>query len=97
MRAAQRFAPVPPRTRVTLKAGEISDPPVETDYGVHIIRLTRRIDGRVMPLDAVHTQIADYLGDAVERAATSQYIARLAARADISGVEMPSAQDLRVF
>lgn len=80
-----------------MKAGEISDAPVETDYGVHIIRLTRRIDGRVMPLDAVHTQIANYLGDAVERTATSQYIARLAARADISGVEMPSAQDLRVF
>ncbi len=80
-----------------MQAGETSDVPVETEYGVHIIRLTRRIDGRVMPFDAVQEQIADYLGDAVERTATSQYIARLAATAEISGVEMPSAMDLRVF
>jgi len=68
--------------------GEISSEPVESPYGFHIIHLERRIEGRDLPFDAVKTRIANYLVDRVERTAVAQYLARLVAAADITGVEI---------
>ena len=70
---------------VDLVPGEISAP-VETRYGVHLIRLTRRIDGRQLPFEAVREHIASYLLEHVQRRATAQYLSLLIGRADISGV-----------
>lgn len=75
---------------VGLRPGAISDP-VETRYGVHIIRLNRRIEGRVLPFEAVRDAIAAYLDAHVRRQATAQYIAILAGRADIRGIAMDGA------
>lgn len=77
--------------------GEISPQPVESPYGFHVIHLKRRIEGRELPFEAVKTRIATYLSDRVSRTATAQYLARLAAGAEISGVNLPDVQDLRVF
>ncbi|MGT2467107.1 peptidylprolyl isomerase [Mesorhizobium atlanticum] len=55
-----------------LAPGEIS-PLVETRYGIHLIRLTRRIDGRRLPFEAVRERIAAYLTEHVNRQATAQY------------------------
>jgi peptidyl-prolyl cis-trans isomerase C len=79
-----------------LAAGEISSEPVATRYGFHIIRLDRRIAGRVLPFEVVAEQIAAYLADRVERLAVTQYIARLAGRAAIDGVALADAEALRV-
>jgi len=79
-----------------LAAGEISREPVATRYGFHIIRLDRRIAGRVLPFDVVAEQIAAYLADRVERLAVTQYIARLGGRATIDGVALADAEALRV-
>ncbi|WP_438816506.1 peptidylprolyl isomerase [Taklimakanibacter deserti] len=70
---------------VDLAPGEISAP-VETRYGVHLIRLTRRIDGRQLPFEVVRERIASYLLEHVQRQATAQYLSLLVGRADISGV-----------
>ena len=77
--------------------GDISAEPVESPYGFHIIHLERRIEGRDLPFEAVKTRIATYLTDRVSRTATAQYLARLAAAARITGIDMPDVQDLRVF
>ncbi|MDX8528295.1 peptidylprolyl isomerase [Mesorhizobium sp. MSK_1335] len=75
---------------VDLAPGDISQP-VETRYGVHLIRLTRRIDGRELPFEAVRERIASYLADHVNRQATAQYVALLVGRADIGGIAIDGA------
>ena len=80
-----------------LEPGEISGEPVETDYGFHIIRLDRRIGGALLPFEIVRGRIANYLMARARRTAIAQYVARLAARAEITGVEMPTPEDLRVY
>ena len=79
-----------------LQAGEITTAPVETRYGFHIIRLNRRIPGRELPFQLVHARIADYLVDRARHTAIAQFVARLAARAEVNGVDLPTPADLRV-
>jgi len=74
----------------TLAQGAIS-PPVETRYGVHLIRLNRHIEGRQLPFEAVRERIADYLDAHVRRQATAQYIALLIGRAEIRGIALDGA------
>jgi peptidyl-prolyl cis-trans isomerase C len=79
-----------------LAPGETTATPVETRYGVHIVRLDRAIPGNRLPFALVHERIADYLTERARRLALAQYLARLASRAEVTGVELPSAADLRV-
>ncbi|WP_319799944.1 peptidylprolyl isomerase [Mesorhizobium sp. PAMC28654] len=72
---------------IDLVPGDIS-PPVETRYGVHLIRLTRRIDGRQLPFEVVRDRIAAYLTEHVNRQATAQYVSLLVGQADIRGIDI---------
>jgi peptidyl-prolyl cis-trans isomerase C len=85
------------RALKALTPGTISDSPVATRYGFHVIRLDRKIDGRELPFEAVASRIGDYLGESVRRRASAQYIARLAARASITGIELAAPEAHRVF
>jgi peptidyl-prolyl cis-trans isomerase C len=76
--------------------GTLCPDPVETRYGVHIVRLDRRHEGRELPYQAVAGRIAEYLQENVRRRAVAQYIARLVSRADIRGIEVAGADALRV-
>lgn len=78
-----------------LTPGEISSM-IETRYGVHIIRLDRRIAGRELPFEHAHRQIAAYLDQRSQRIAIAQYIALLASRAQVMGVDLPTPANLRV-
>jgi peptidyl-prolyl cis-trans isomerase C len=78
-----------------LKEGELSSL-VESRYGFHIIRLERRMAGELLPFDLVRGCIATYLAERSQRLAIAQYVARLAARAQVTGVELPSPGALRV-
>jgi peptidyl-prolyl cis-trans isomerase C len=69
---------------------------VPTPYGVHIIRLDRKIQGRQLPFELVAERIADYLKESVSRRATAQYIARLVSRAMITGISIEGAEVHRV-
>jgi peptidyl-prolyl cis-trans isomerase C len=80
----------------TLEPGATTEHPVETRYGIHIIRLERKIAGKELPFDLVRERVADYLADRVHRIAVAQYVARLAGRAQIEGVALPMPADLRV-
>lgn len=61
--------------------------PVESRYGLHVVRLDRRIDGRDFPFELVHERIAEYLNESVRRRALAQYVMVLAGRAAVTGVE----------
>jgi len=76
--------------------GETSSTPIASRFGHHVIRLDRRIEGRQLPFDAVRDRIAQYLVDRARRTAIAQYLARLAACAEIRGVDLPTPADLRV-
>ena len=71
-----------------LEEGQLSPVPVKTRYGIHVLRLDRRIAGRTLPFDLVKTKIADFLAEASWRLAVSQYIKILAGRAEIIGVDL---------
>ncbi|WP_407867174.1 peptidylprolyl isomerase [Phyllobacterium phragmitis] len=75
-----------------LKPGQIAPAPVETRYGVHIIRLDRRIGGDRLPFEAVRERIAAYLTQSVWHRAAAQYISLLAGKAEITGVDFDATR-----
>jgi peptidyl-prolyl cis-trans isomerase C len=79
-----------------LAPGALAEEPVATRYGFHIIRLDRRIEGRLLPFEWVRERIAAYLGERARRTAAAQYIARLVSRATIAGIELAGAEAYQV-
>jgi len=65
---------------------------VETPYGVHVIRLDRRVNGQTLPFEAVRKRIASHLKSSVWRRAAAQYISLLAGRATITGFDFGGAE-----
>jgi peptidyl-prolyl cis-trans isomerase C len=84
------------RALFALEPGSVCESPVPTRYGVHVIRLDRKVAGRQVPFELVAEKIADYLRDSVNHRATAQYIARLVSRAVIAGVSLDGAEAHRV-
>ncbi len=76
--------------------GTVSTTPVETRYGFHVIRLERRHEGRLLPFELVRERIAEYLDTAVRQRAMAQYIAVLAGRSEISGVDLCAGKSMLV-
>jgi peptidyl-prolyl cis-trans isomerase C len=74
------------RALASLPVGDVAPVPVETRYGVHVVRVERRIEGRDLPFDMVQSRIAHWLDEKVRRVAIRQYIEILAGRAEISGI-----------
>jgi peptidyl-prolyl cis-trans isomerase C len=79
-----------------LTPGDMTKAPVETRYGFHIIRLDRHIQGRELPFSLVRDRIAEYVVARTRRTALAQFVARLAALAQVTGVALPTPADLRV-
>ncbi len=79
----------------SLEPGEMTGAPAETRYGFHIIRLNRRIPGRVLPFVAVRARITGYLAERSYRAAIAQFVARLAEQAEIKGLDLAQASPAR--
>ncbi len=84
------------RALFALAPGQVTEEPVPTRYGWHIIRLDRKVEGRQLPFERVAERIADYLREQVMRRATAQYIARLVSRAQITGLQLAGAEAHRV-
>lgn len=72
-------------------AGELAPQPVETRYGLHVVRVDRRIAGRDLPFELVHERIRDWLDEKVRRTALAQYLSILAGRAEITGIALAAA------
>ncbi len=74
-----------------LPVGRVAPEPVRSRYGLHLVRVARRIEGRLLPFEFAAPRIRDYLEDRVRRTAERQYIALLAGRAAIAGVTLDAA------
>lgn len=72
--------------------GQICPVVVKSRYGMHILWLHQRAEPRELPFEAVRDTVARYLHDASWRRAVHQFIAVLAGRAQIEGVEMEGAE-----
>lgn len=66
----------------SLEPGEISDP-VETVFGVHILRLEERSESRLMPLDEIREQLREHVREEKMEAAVQKKIQELKAAADV--------------
>ena len=75
-----------------LAPGAMTETPVETPYGLHIIRLDDKVEGKDLPFDLVADHIAGYLRENVTHRATAQYIARLVSSAEIAGIDLAGAE-----
>ena len=77
---------------MNLEEGQLCPVPVCSRYGVHVLRLDRRIDGRELPFEAVQQRIADYLQAASWQRALAQYIRILAGQAQIQGIDLGGSE-----
>jgi len=68
-----------------LEEGQICPVPVKSRYGVHVLRLDRKIAGRLLPFEAVHDKIEAYLEEAGWRCGVADFIDDLVTRAEIEG------------
>ncbi|MDH6234854.1 peptidyl-prolyl cis-trans isomerase C [Mesorhizobium soli] len=64
---------------------------VKTRFGFHIVSVDRSIPGVDIPFEHAREQIAEALSATVEERALRQYIAILAGRAELLGVEIDAA------
>ena len=72
----------------TLSEGEITAEPVPTRYGYHAIRLDAVAEGQVLPYEAVRQKISEAIEKAAWAEAARDFVNRLIAESDISGVRL---------
>ncbi len=70
--------------------------PIESRYGVHVVLVDQRIEGRPLPFEMVAENIRDYLNQSVRNRAVAQYISCLISQAVIEGFEF-SHSDTNLF
>ncbi|MDH3419530.1 MAG: peptidylprolyl isomerase [Gammaproteobacteria bacterium] len=73
-----------------LEPGQLCPVPVESRYGVHVVKLGRRITGKTLPFEAVRDKIAAYLEEASWRRAVAQYVSILASSDPGASEQVPS-------
>jgi len=66
-----------------LQPGEVSDP-VDTPFGVHIIRLEEREEARLLPLDEVREQLREHIREEKMTAAVAEENARLRQEGEVA-------------
>ncbi len=74
-----------------LEEGALSPNPVESRFGFHVVRLDRSVAGTPLPFDLVQDRIAAWLDASAWSKAVSQYVAVLAGRARIEGIDLQAA------
>lgn len=74
-----------------LPVGTIAPEPVRTRFGLHIVKVERRIEGRELPFEMVQERIAGWLDEKVRRTAIKQYISILAGKAEIVGIDIAAS------
>ncbi len=73
-----------------LEEGQLSPVPVKTRYGVHVVRVDKRMAGRPLPYESVADKVSEYLKEASWRRAFRQFVQLLAGDAEISGIDIAS-------
>lgn len=71
-----------------IEPGAVADRVIESRHGLHVVRVDRRDDGRLLPFEAVAGDIAQALRAANQDAAWRQYVQLLLGRAQVEGIEL---------
>ncbi|MCY6380163.1 peptidylprolyl isomerase [Hoeflea prorocentri] len=71
-----------------MNEGDMSQNPVESRFGFHIVLIERKVPGRRLPYEMVRERIGVWLEAGTWSKAVSQYISILAGCADIRGVNL---------
>jgi peptidyl-prolyl cis-trans isomerase C len=79
-----------------LAPGALAGRLLESRFGLHIVQVLRRVDGALLPFDAVKSQIAENLSRQAWQRALHQYLHIVVGRADIDGVTLGGADGLLV-
>jgi peptidyl-prolyl cis-trans isomerase C len=69
-----------------IEQGTTGREPVRSRFGWHVLRLHRRIEGRVLPYEMVRDRIADMLEARSWSLAAARYVAEVAGRSQVTGV-----------
>ena len=79
------------RAVFALAASEIAKRLVETRFGLHIVRVQRKVEGTQLPFELVQTSIARFLTDYAKTKATRQYLEILIGQMNTQGIELGQA------
>lgn len=74
----------------------LSDQPVKTRYGFHVVEVLQRVAGEQLPFEAVKDRIKEYLEAVSRQRAISQYIKLLAGDAEIRGIDLDQSESLLI-
>ena len=74
-----------------LAPGQIAPAPVPSRYGVHVVRLDARADGRLLPYEAVRDRIIEAYEKSAWAKAAQAYVEALLAAADVRGLDLAEA------
>ncbi len=80
-----------------LPAGGLLPQVLQTRHGLHIVRVTRRVEGWLLPFERVRDEIAAALSALSRDTAWRQYAKLLVERADVRGIDLGGAEGDRVF
>lgn len=75
-----------------LDAGQLCHLPVESRYGVHVVLVDQREQGRELPFESVQENVAALLRQTAWRNGVRQYLQLLVGQARIEGLEIAGAQ-----
>jgi len=84
------------RAVFALPSGGLLPQLLQTRHGLHIVRVTRRIEGRMLPYEHVAQQIAMALSSMSRDTAWRQYTKLLVEQADVQGIDLESSEADRV-
>ncbi len=74
-----------------LRPGETGREPIRSRFGWHVLRLGQRIEGRVLPFEAVRDRIEQMLEARSWSLGATRYVARLAQGAQVEGILLDPA------
>lgn len=80
------------RALFKMQEGELSQEPVETSVGYHVIKVHKRVEGKQLPFDVVDNWIKEEIETKSWNRAFSQYIQILSGKAEISGFRFEGAK-----
>ena len=70
----------------------LASQPLESRYGFHVVWVDQRIEGQLLPYEAVEGSIRAELNQRVWQVAVAQYLKRLVGEADIQGIILDGAE-----
>ena len=79
------------RALFSAEPGRIIPRLIETRFGLHVVRVGRKVPGRLLPFEQVQGNIAQALHAASRDRAVRQYLQMLVGQAKVSGVELSGA------